>query len=462
MKKADFITNIILLPIDYLVLVLAAVSAYYFRFSFFITQFRPIFYDMSFYDYFNLSLQVSLFGIIVFIFSGFYKIRSKKLVREIPRIVTGVSTVIVFIVLAIFLERELFSSRFIIIFSWIFAIIYLVLIRFIVHVVRNYFFKKGYGLSSLVILGKEENRRIIVESYKKELSLGYKVIKEFNNLEELLNDKEVIELIDNKKVDYILETDSGINKNMALDLLTFCQENHIVLKYVSSLFQTQSLNFNLDSIAGIPLVEIEETPLQGWKKVIKRVFDIVISILLIIFLLPLFIIISILIKLSSKGCIFVSLKRVGLKGKLFNIYKFRSMVKDAHKMKEEMMGQNERNDGPLFKIKNDPRITKIGKFLRRYSIDELPQLFNVLKGNMSLVGPRPHELEEVNKYKKGYKRLLSIRPGISGMAQVSGRSNLLFSEEAKLDIFYIENWSLLLDLVILIKTIKVVFKKESC
>ncbi len=459
MKKADFITNIILLPIDYLLLILASISAYYFRFSSFIIELRPVFYDISFNEYLILSLQVSLFGILVFIFSGFYYIKSKKLVREIPKIIMGVSTIVVFLILFIFLERELFSSRFIIIFSWFFAIIYLIIIRFLLYLIRNYFFKKGYGLSSLIILGID--RKIIVDTYKKELNLGFKILGEFNNLEELKDNEKIINLIKNGKIDYILETDSSINKNNALDLLTFCQENHIILKYVSSLFQTQSLNFNLDSISGIPIVEIEETPLQGWKNVYKRIFDLIISISLILFLSPLFIFIALLIKFTSKGSIFVKLKRVGKKGKLFNIYKFRSMIKNAHKMKKEIMEQNERKDGPLFKIKNDPRITNLGKFLRKYSIDELPQLFNVLKGDMSLVGPRPHESEEVEKYKRGYKRLLNIKPGISGMAQVSGRSSLIFSEEAKLDIFYIENWSLFLDLIILIKTIKVIFKKEE-
>ena len=460
MKKSDFVTNIILLPIDYFILVLAAISAYYFRFSSFVTQFRPIFYDIFFIDYLILSLQVSLFGILVFIFSGFYHIRSKKLVREIPRIVSGVSTTIIFLILAIFLERELFSSRFIIIFSWFFAIIYLILIRFLVHIIRNYFFRKGYGLSSLIILGKD--RELMVNSYKKDLNLGFKVLAEFDNLKELQDNEKILNLIKNKKIDYILETDSGIDKSSVLDLLTFCQENHIILKYVANLFQTQSLNFNLDNIAGIPILEIQETPLEGWKKVIKRIFDLIVSLFLIILLFPFFIIISFLIKLTSKGSIFVSLKRVGKRGKLFNIYKFRSMIKDAHKIKKDIMDKNERSDGPLFKIKNDPRITKIGRFLRRYSIDELPQLFNVIKGEMSLVGPRPHEPEEVNEYKKGYKRLLTISPGISGLAQVSGRSNLVFSEEAKLDILYIENWALLLDLIILIKTIKVIFKNEGC
>jgi lipopolysaccharide/colanic/teichoic acid biosynthesis glycosyltransferase len=139
----------------------------------------------------------------------------------------------------------------------------------------------------------------------------------------------------------------------------------------------------------------------------------------------------------------VKLKRVGKKGKPFGLYKFRSMVKDAAKRKTEILAYNERPDGPLFKMKHDPRITKCGTWLRRTSLDELPQLFNILKGQMSLVGPRPHEPEEVAHYDRGYKKLLSIRPGMTGMAQVSGRTDLLFVDEAKLDIFYIENWSML-------------------
>ncbi len=143
------------------------------------------------------------------------------------------------------------------------------------------------------------------------------------------------------------------------------------------------------------------------------------------------------------------------------MYKFRSMVNDAHAMKKNILQYNERKDGPLFKMKNDPRVTKLGRYLRHLSIDELPQFFNVFLGQMSLVGPRPHEPEEVSQYQRGYKKLLTIKPGITGLAQVSGRSDLLFSEEAKLDIFYIENWSLLLDLVIFLKTPWIILKKKG-
>ncbi len=463
MKKSDFIINTSLVPLDFIVLLLAGISAYYFRFSEYVSSIRPVFYEMPFNDYLIIIIKVSLIVIVFFAFSGFYNMKDKKLSRELPRIITGVSTVVLLLILAIFLKRELFSSRFIIILAWTLSIVYLFLIRVIVLSVRNYFFKKKKGLTNIIILGKEGAKDVILKTYINNPILGFKVIDTFNNLSELENKENLSKYFKDNNIRGIIQADSSIHKTEALDLLTFCQEHHITLKYVASLFQTQSLNFNLHSVSGLPMVEIQGTPLDGWKKILKRLFDIFVSLFLIIFLSPLLILISIIVMINSGSPVLVKLSRVGDKGNVFKMYKFRSMVKDAHKLKAEMMEQNERKDGPLFKMENDPRITKLGRFLRRTSLDELPQLFNVLKGQMSLVGPRPHEPEEVDKYQKGYKRLMSIKPGITGLAQVSGRSSLLFSEEAKLDIFYIENWSIFLDLIILLKTIKVLFKKdEAC
>jgi lipopolysaccharide/colanic/teichoic acid biosynthesis glycosyltransferase len=153
-------------------------------------------------------------------------------------------------------------------------------------------------------------------------------------------------------------------------------------------------------------------------------------------------------------------KRVGQKGKLFPFYKFRTMKPNTHNLRyQELAHLNTREGTPMVKIKNDPRVTKIGRIMRKTSLDELPQLINVLKGEMSLVGPRPHLPEEVANYQKHHKFVLTIKPGITGMAQVSGRSDLDFEQEVKLDSFYIENWSLLLDLKILVQTILVVFKR---
>ena len=159
-----------------------------------------------------------------------------------------------------------------------------------------------------------------------------------------------------------------------------------------------------------------------------------------------------IIKMDSKGRAVYRTQRVGARGKRFYLYKFRSMVSGADKMKEELMQKNERPDGPLFKMENDPRITKVGKFIRRMSLDEIPNFWNVLIGNMSLVGPRPHEPREVERYQKHHRKLLNIKPGITGLAQVSGRSTLDFETEVKLDTLYIETWSIRLDVLILIKT----------
>jgi len=210
----------------------------------------------------------------------------------------------------------------------------------------------------------------------------------------------------------------------------------------------------------VPLIEIKKTPLDGWGKIIKRAVDIFGSAVgLILFSLP-FLLIGIIIKLDSSGPVFVKLKRVS-QGKEFYLYKFRSMVKDAEELKKDLLQYNERQDGPLFKMKNDPRITRVGRIIRRFRIDELPQLINVFKGEMSLVGPRPHQPDEIVRYKKHHKRVLFLKPGITGLAQISGSSDLSFEEEVKLDTYYIENWSLGKDIYILLKTFLVVFIDRS-
>ncbi len=461
MKKADFITNLVQVPLDFIFLVLAGISAYSLRFSPVVSNWRAIIFEMPFGYFFNLTWQMSLAGVIILAIIGAYTMKSKKLVKEIPRVVSGISTLFVIIILYLFLQLEQFSSRFIIVFSWLFAVVYLTVIRMIVAWIRNQFFRRSWGLSGVVLLGSSENRELIAKEYKNNPALGFKVLAEFDNLASLEKSEKIKDLVDSKKIDYVVQTDSTMDKTEALDLLTWCQENHLSLKYVANLFQAQSLHLILSSEAGIPLVEIAEIKLQGWGRVAKRIFDFIIAILLIIVLSPLLLFLGLMVKLTSRGPMCVGLRRVGAKGKVFTMYKFRSMVNNAHELKAKMMDLNERPDGPLFKMKNDPRVTSFGRWLRKTSLDELPQLFNVVKGQMSLVGPRPHEPEEVSRYQKGYKRLLSIKPGMTGMAQVSGRSNLLFADEAKLDIFYMENWSLLLDFIIIIKTPLAIIKNEE-
>ncbi len=195
---------------------------------------------------------------------------------------------------------------------------------------------------------------------------------------------------------------------------------------------------------------------------VKRSIDLCCSIILSIIILPVYLVIALLIKLDSSGVVFFKQERIGLHGQKFKIWKFRTMVSNAEEMQKDLEAKNEIKDGILFKMKDDPRITRVGKFLRAYSLDELPQLLNVIIGQMSLVGPRPLPIRDVEKFQISHLIRQEVLPGITGLWQVSGRSNIdNFEDTVKLDIDYIENWSLLLDLTILFKTFKVVLLKTG-
>lgn len=227
--------------------------------------------------------------------------------------------------------------------------------------------------------------------------------------------------------------------------------------HISEWYFLEDVVYKPENISDLIAMEYKHSKLDGWSLVLKRLFDIFSSTILIILLFPFFVIIWIIIKLESKWPVFFKQKRVWQHGKTFTFIKFRSMVKDADSMKKDLLAQNERK-WPLFKINNDPRVTKFGRILRKTSIDELPQLFCVFIGTMSLIWPRPHLPEEVANYENWQKRLLSIKPWISGYAQVFGRHDLDFSEEAKLDLYYIRNRSIFMDLYVVLWTFKVIFK----
>lgn len=209
-------------------------------------------------------------------------------------------------------------------------------------------------------------------------------------------------------------------------------------------------------IAGLPLIHVTTPTLEGGQRVAKRLFDVLMSALLIVTASPIMALICIMIKADSRGPVLFRQERVGIQGIPFSMLKFRSMVTDAEERLTELAGRNEGN-GVLFKIKNDPRVTRIGKFLRKYSLDELPQLFNVFSGAMSLVGPRPPLPQEVDAYEQHVRRRLLVKPGVTGLWQVSGRSNLSWQDSVRLDLYYVENWSLAGDLVIMLRTVRAVF-----
>lgn len=210
-------------------------------------------------------------------------------------------------------------------------------------------------------------------------------------------------------------------------------------------------------VAGLPLIHVSTPKLTGGKKVAKRAFDLTFAGILVLGLLPLFLAIALIVKTTSSGPILYRQQRIGIRGTSFMMLKFRSMRVDADDELHALLAAQGTSDKPLFKVENDPRITPVGRILRKYSLDELPQLFNVLGGSMSLVGPRPQREGEVALYDDDAHRRLYVSPGMSGLWQVSGRSNLTWEESIRLDLYYVENWSLMGDVVILLKTFKAVF-----
>jgi exopolysaccharide biosynthesis polyprenyl glycosylphosphotransferase len=283
--------------------------------------------------------------------------------------------------------------------------------------------------------------------YKGEIINGYKVIGSLDDMPEILSRNIIDEVV-------FIVPRSWLNK--IEDVILLCESAGLTVDLAVNLFELKLSKAKQTDLGGFPLLTFESTPEKLEFLFVKRMFDFVASGIGLIFLLPLFAIIAIVIKVTSKGLVFYKQERCGLYGRRFIFYKFRTMVQDADSRLQELLKYNEM-DGPVFKMTNDPRITKIGKWLRKYSLDELPQLWNVLKGDMSLVGPRPPLPAEVQNYNIWQRRKLSMRPGITCLWQVSGRNKISdFKEWASLDLEYIDNWSLWLDFKILFKTIPVV------
>jgi exopolysaccharide biosynthesis polyprenyl glycosylphosphotransferase len=236
-----------------------------------------------------------------------------------------------------------------------------------------------------------------------------------------------------------------------------CELEGVEAWLVADFFKAQISRASFDDYYGWPVMVFRSAPESSWQRVAKQLIDSVGSLVLLVLFSWLFALIALLIKLTSPGPVFFRQERSGINGRPFTLYKFRTMVTNAEQLKHELAAMNEM-DGPVFKVTNDPRVTRIGKFLRKYSLDELPQLYNVLRGDMSLVGPRPLPVDEVKRfYDLAHRRRLSVKPGLTCLWQISGRNNLSdFKEWVRLDLDYIDNWSLWLDLDILLRTVPVV------
>jgi exopolysaccharide biosynthesis polyprenyl glycosylphosphotransferase len=246
----------------------------------------------------------------------------------------------------------------------------------------------------------------------------------------------------------------------ALDVAEMAYRNHLDIRLVPDLPPGPWPTAGVDHIGPVPVITLHREPIPSASLFLKRLLDIAGASVGLLLTAPIMAIVAVLIRFDSPGTILYAAERTGFKGSRFRCYKFRTMIAAADRLKEKLQDRNQRQ-GPIFKIDNDPRVTRIGHWLRRYSVDELPQLWNVLRGDMSLVGPRPHPVDEVNHYELHQFRRLDVKPGVTGLWQVTARNNPSFDLNMHLDLTYIENWSFLLDLRLLLKTVGVLFSPEG-
>ncbi len=463
MKKLELTIAALLVPLDYCMLLAAAATAYMLRFGEFFTDIRPVIFTLPLAVFVQLAAMIAPLWLLFFAFTGLYTVSGRrKITDELNKIILASSTAVLIIIVAFFFEQRLFSSRFIILAGWGLGIVYVAVARMLVTALQRSLYARGRGVHKVVVIGDTVTAQDFAVLMEKSPRLGYRLVGRFSAFTPEVA-KNIMQIHHTQGVDEIVQADTDLPKEQRLDLFDFTYEHHFVFKYIADFFRIESSRIALEQLSGLQLMEVKRTPLDGWRRILKRLFDIVVSFTLLILLSPLLLIVALLVKIHSEGPVFFTYKRIGEKGVPFVFRKFRSMVKNAHALKYNpaIQQKNERAGSPVFKIKDDPRITRVGAFLRRTSLDELPQLFSVLAGTMSLVGPRPHEKEEVARYEKHHKHVLAIKPGITGLAQINGRSDLSFEEEVRLDTYYIENWSLKLDMYILLKTPFVVLSRKS-
>lgn len=469
MKRAELAFTAILVPLDFLLVFAAAVTSYNVRFGW-LAGFRPVLFTMPAREYALFSAGTAAMFVLYFALSGLYAVAGPRRLRhEISRVFLACSTGIMTVIALFFFRAELFNSRFIVLAAWFFAFIYVAAGRVIVRLLQRLLLHYGIGAHRVVLIGEDDRMTAsLVEAFARHPAIGYTLVKRARAFDERTRE-EIDALAKKDEIDEIIVAGGDASRQQLTDMLGFAYSRHIGFKYTADLLATHARNIETATIAGHPMVEIKGTRLDGWGRIFKRAFDVVFSLLLVVLTSPIMLVAAIAVKLDSRGPTFFSrlddgnpVTRIGEHGRPFRYVKFRSMRPGTHSMRyEELAERNERKGGPLVKIKDDPRVTKVGRFIRRYSIDELPELFLVLAGSMSLVGPRPHLPEEVAKYTDAQRRVLIIKPGITGMAQVSGRSDLTFDEEVRLDTYYIENWSPWLDLSILVKTPFAVFARRN-
>jgi exopolysaccharide biosynthesis polyprenyl glycosylphosphotransferase len=401
--------------------------------------------------YFNQLIIITFIYLLIFNSFGLYRMRRGFLIDidEIIGVFLAVTSAWGILIILTFLRGEYEFSRFLIILSWPFSLILLMLSRAIILRIELSFRRKGCGSRRAAVIGGEALAKDLAKRLAQHPSYGILFVR-FLDQDDIKNLSRVVE---EHKIDIIFIADQKIARDQMVDLAAQCDELGIDLGSIPDVFSILTASPMAQNIEGLPMVTLKQARFNPFSRFLKRAFDVLLSLFGIIVFSPVMIIITLLIRLTSPGAPAIyAQERVGRGGQTFNLLKFRTMIPDA-----------EAKTGPVLAIGDDPRKTPLGKILRKVNLDELPQLFNILKGDMSFVGPRPERPVFVNQFKEiipKYMERHKIRPGMAGWAQLHGGYNMPAEEKIKYDLYYIENWSFLLDIKIILKYIQISFSMQ--
>ncbi len=467
MKKGELYLNLASVPVDIAMLLLAAYLAFESRF-YFTELVGPVRYELKLLEFLATSAALIPILLALFAFFGLYNLTgARKLGSQIAKLAAAITLGLFLVIVLFFFNQQLFPSRFIVLASWAWAIATVSLGRLVLELLEQWMFRSGKGLHQVVIINGHHSTSQAISKSLGNPKWGINVLKELDYNEKTLEQLEGI--YGSGRLDEIIQANPELGDEQNMRLLEFARSKGLRFSFVPNFFDVQSNTREFIEFDGVPLISIKNTPLEGWGQVVKRVIDVSLSMAAMLILAPVYLIIYIAVKVGSPGPAIYPQIRGGRK-KDFWFYKFRSMYthlsdglggEEADKMRAELWKKNDRGgaDSPFLKIKNDPRITPVGKIIRKTKLDEIPQFWNVLKGDMSLVGPRAHMLAEVERYRNRYRRMFSIKPGIFGVSQIAQMSwpDLPFEEEIRLNTYYIENWSLWLDIKILFQSAYLLF-----
>lgn len=484
--------KLLLLVTDCAIAAASVVAAYYFR------EAGPIIrstgggvaWSTSFAPYGVLIPLVVLIRVLALFYYDLYRLRGEfSFFEDGLRVFKSTAIGSLLIVAAAFLYRGGFHyrsfsyARSVFVLDFLFALASFYSVRLLVRWGQTFFRLRGVNLIPTLVVGQGPEAAFCIKEMRERPSLGYRVIGVVESVasstastyegvpvvSDLANLPEAIRELGANEV---IIADSQVDGDALFEVMMRCgRRRGIEFRIAPSLFNCLPSKTEVDQIGALPMIRLFREPLSDFARGTKRISDMFIAAVTLALLSPFWLLIALLIKFDSSGPVLYAQERVGMDGRIFLVYKFRTMRintdSEIHReyQRKFIAGDAAANvgdeDKPAYKLRNDPRVTRVGRILRRFSLDEVPQLFNVLRGDMSIVGPRPPIPYEVEAYELRHRRRLDMKPGLTGLWQVSGRNRLPFEEMVKLDLFYIENWSLLLDLKIILRTMLVMLRGDG-